>query len=348
MKACVLHAINDLRCETVPDPEPRGGEIVVQVKACGVCGSDIPRIFSKGTYKFPTIPGHEFAGVVTAAGPGADASLVGKAVTVFPLIPCRKCPACETGAFAQCQDYDYLGSRSDGAFAQLVRAPQWNVIPLPDGVSFEQAATTEPAAVALHAVRLAAVEPGDVVLVVGAGPVGLMAAMWARISGAREILLVDIDPQKLEFANTVGFEKTFNPARDGGLAEWISDIAQPGADVTIDAAGAAPAVETALAAARVFGRVVLLGNPAGEMKISQEAWWAILRKELCLRGSWNSTRTQLRGDEWNTALHFMATGKFDPTPLITHRVNLEKLPEALNMMHEKTAFYNKVMTINPR
>jgi len=350
MKACVLHGVGDLRYEELPTPAPRPGEVLVEVKACGVCGSDIPRVFSKGAYRFPTIPGHEFSGVVATAGPdGTGAGLVGRAVTVFPLIPCRNCPACEVGAFAQCADYDYLGSRSNGAFAEYVRVPEWNLVPLPDGVTFEESAMTEPCAVALHAVRKAAVEPGDTVFVVGAGPIGLMVAMWARIDGAGQILLADIDHAKLEFAQRLGFDRTFNPARSGSVAAagaaWVQDTAALGADVAIDAAGSPAAVESCLASARNFGRVILLGNPPGDMTLSQDAYWSILRKELEIRGTWNSSRTQLRGNEWQTTLDFIAARRLPLKDLITHRVSLEKLPDALQMMRDKKHFFNKVIFI---
>jgi len=346
MKACVLHGIADFRYEEVPTPSPRPGEVLVEVNACGVCGSDIPRVFSKGTYRFPTIPGHEFSGIVAAAGPdGTGAGLVGRPVTVFPLIPCRKCAACEAGAFAQCADYDYLGSRSDGAFAEYVRVPEWNLVPLPDGVTFEEAAMTEPCAVALHAVRQAAIEPGDTVLITGAGPIGLMVAMWARIDGAGQILLADIDHAKLEFAQRLGFDRTFNPARSGSVAAWVQDTAALGADLAIDAAGSPAAVESCLASARVFGRVILLGNPPGDMTLSQDAYWSILRKELQIRGTWNSSRTQLCGNEWQTTLDFIALRRLPLKDLITHRVSLEKLPDALQMMRNKKHFFNKVIFI---
>ena len=346
MKACVLHGIADFRYEEVPTPSPRPGEVLVEVNACGVCGSDIPRVFSKGTYRFPTIPGHEFSGIVAAAGPdGTGAGLVGRPVTVFPLVPCRKCAACEAGAFAQCADYDYLGSRSDGAFAEYVRVPEWNLVPLPDGVTFEEAAMTEPCAVALHAVRQAAIEPGDTVLITGAGPIGLMVAMWARIDGAGQILLADIDHAKLEFAQRLGFDRTFNPARSGSVAAWVQDTAALGADLAIDAAGSPAAVESCLASARVFGRVILLGNPPGDMTLSQDAYWAILRKELQIRGTWNSSRTQIRGNEWQTTLDFIAAQRLPLNDLITHRISLEKLPDALQMMRDKKHFFNKVIFI---
>ncbi|HOT50780.1 MAG TPA: alcohol dehydrogenase catalytic domain-containing protein, partial [Candidatus Hydrogenedentes bacterium] len=200
MKACVLRAVGDLRCEDAPDPKPGPGEALIAIKACGVCGSDIPRVFEKGTYRFPTIPGHEMAGEVVSVGAGCDSVLLGKTVAVFPLIPCRRCEACEIGAYAQCADYNYLGSRCDGGFAEYVVAPAWNLQVVPDGVSYEAAAMCEPAAVAAHALRRADLGLGDSVAIFGAGPIGIMLAQWARRGGASRVLLADIDDAKIEFA----------------------------------------------------------------------------------------------------------------------------------------------------
>ena len=346
MKACVLHAVGDLRYEDVERPEAGANEVVVAVRACGVCGSDVPRVFSKGTYHFPTIPGHEFAGEVAETGPGVDLGLVGKGVTVFPLIPCRKCAACAIGAFAQCEDYDYLGSRCDGAFAEYVRVPAWNLVPIPEGVSFEEAAMAEPAAVAAHALRRADVDLGDSVAIFGAGPIGLLLAAWARIWGAERILLLDIDGRKLEFARQLGFPDVFNP-KEGDVSSWIRGIAEKGADIVVEASGSTAAFEQCMAAARNFGKVVLMGNPAGPMTLSQESYWAILRRELTVYGTWNSAFNDLPWNEWRLALDFMASGQLDAKPLITHRVGLEGLWDALLMMRDRTAFCNKVMCVMP-
>ncbi|MGQ9589361.1 MAG: alcohol dehydrogenase catalytic domain-containing protein, partial [Planctomycetota bacterium] len=135
MDALVLHAVGDLRLERVARPAPRAGEALVRVAFCGVCGSDIPRIYEKGTYSFPLIPGHEFAGTVEAAGEGVGGFRPGDRVAVFPLVWCGHCAACERGRYAQCADYDYLGSRSDGAFAEYVVAPARNLVRVPDGLS---------------------------------------------------------------------------------------------------------------------------------------------------------------------------------------------------------------------
>ena len=153
MKAWVLHRINDIRLETVEMPAPQSGEVLVAVKAVGICGSDIPRIYRTGAHRHPLIPGHEFSGVVEVLGKDADSAWLGKRVGVFPLIPCRACGPCMRGQYEMCRNYDYLGSRRDGGFAEYAAVPADNLIELPDNISFEEAAMLEPMAVAVHAMR---------------------------------------------------------------------------------------------------------------------------------------------------------------------------------------------------
>ncbi|GMU94206.1 MAG: galactitol-1-phosphate 5-dehydrogenase [Candidatus Hydrogenedentota bacterium] len=346
MKASVLHGVGDLRYETVPDPEPAPGEAVVRVGACGVCGSDIPRIFSKGTYSFPTIPGHELAGTVARVGGGVDEALVGRRVTVFPLIPCRRCAMCEAGEYALCADYSYLGSRCDGGFAELVRAPAWNLLPVPDGVSIEEAAMTEPAAVALHALKRGGMSSGECVLIVGAGTIGVVVALWARILGASKVLLVDIDQRKLDFARSLGFEHVADAGGEN-ITEWGNRLTGSGVDLSVEAAGHAAALDQCLRTTRPMGRVVLLGNPAGDMAVAQHAYWAILRKQLTLIGTWNSAYQPTPPSEWSMVLEHMASGQLNLKPLITHRVGLHGLSEILAQMRDRAVFANKVMYVGP-
>ena len=346
MKACVLHAAGDLRCEEVATPAPQPGEALIAVRACGVCGSDLPRVFTKGANRFPLIPGHEFAGEVAAVGRGVDEHLVGKRVCVFPLIPCRECAPCRIGAFAQCENYNYLGSRCDGAFAEFVCAPVWNLVPVPDAVALEEAAMCEPAAVAVHALRQAGVDAGDAVLIFGAGPIGLMLAKWAAIGGAGQILLADMDDAKLDFARRLGFGNVCNPRTERDVPAWVRGIAPRGADLVIEASGSSAAFGEAVQSARAFGKVVLMGNPMGEMTLSQHAYWAILRNELNLFGTWNSFFGPMPRNEWQLALDFMASGRLAVKPLITHRVPLEALPDTLAMMRDRAEFYNKVLYVN--
>lgn len=137
MKAYVLHGISDYRYEEVEVPLAEPGSVLVRVRAAGICGSDIPRIYKTGAYSHPLIPGHEFAGEVVEVGECVDASWVGKRVGVFPLIPCMECPQCQQKQYEMCSHYNYLGSRTDGGFAEYVRVPKWNLIALPDSVTME-------------------------------------------------------------------------------------------------------------------------------------------------------------------------------------------------------------------
>lgn len=345
MKACVLHAVGDLRYEDVKTPVPGSDEVLLRVGACGVCGSDIPRVFVKGTYQFPTIPGHELAGEIVSVGKFGDPNIVGKLAAVFPLIPCRHCEACEIGEYAQCLHYNYLGSRCDGGFAEYVRVPIWNLVLVPDGVTLEEAAMTEPAAVAIHALRQAGIDIGDTVVIFGAGPIGLMIALWAEAWGAGRVLLIDIDDTKLAFAAELGFRDTFN-ARTRDAVAWVQEMTDLGGDVIVEASGSSVAFDQAMRVARPFGRVVLMGNPDSDMTLSAQAYSAILRKQLTLHGTWNSSFNDLPRNEWHLALDFMANGKLNLKPLITQRVGLEGLIDSLKMIRDRAQFSNKVMFVN--
>jgi L-iditol 2-dehydrogenase len=345
MKAWVLHAVGDLRFDEVAVPQPNRGEVLLKVKACGICGSDIPRVFTKGTYHFPTIPGHEFSGQVVEVGDGVNPGLIGQRAAVFPLMPCGECSSCQVGQYAQCENYNYLGSRCDGAFAEYVCCPVWNLLMIPEGLSFEEAAMVEPGAVAVHALRQGGIDIGDSVLIYGAGPIGLMLATWARLWGAANVLMVDIDEQKLTFARQQGFDDVFN-GRDGDVINWVKARTGRGADVTIEGAGSSVSFEQCMHTTRPFGKVVLMGNPAGDMKLSQNGYWQILRKQLTVVGTWNSVYADSPKNEWKLVLQAMASGQLNVKPFITHKVAIEDVYDHLVMMRDGTAFYNKVMYTN--
>ena len=181
MKAYSLHAINDLRYEDVEYPECNSGWCIVNVKYSGICSSDVPRILKKGTYKFPTIPGHEFSGVVCQVADKENENLIGKHVGVFPLIPCKKCEQCMEGNYEMCSHYDYIGSRRDGGFAEYVAVPIWNLVELPSEIDLKEAAMMEPLAVALHAVKQANINYEKKVAVVGTGLIAFAIAQWAKL-----------------------------------------------------------------------------------------------------------------------------------------------------------------------
>mgnify|MGYP003549678229 FL=1 len=192
MKAYVLNNINEYSIKNVNIPEIGDYDTLVKVKAAGICGSDIPRIYKSGTYHYPLIPGHEFSGIVEMAGKNAS-DMLNKRVGVFPLIPCMKCAQCIDKKYEMCKDYSYLGSRTDGGYAEYVKVPLWNLIELPDNVSFEQAAMLEPMAVSIHALRRAGLLNNDKsdrnlrIMIMGLGAIGMSRAMMLISEGYKYV-----------------------------------------------------------------------------------------------------------------------------------------------------------------
>ncbi len=349
MRAAVLHAPGDLRVERVPVPAIGAADALVRVAACGICGSDVPRVLTTGTYHFPTIPGHEMAGVVEELGAGAAAAApgvrVGMPVAVIPLIPCGRCRFCEIGAFAQCAAYDYLGSRSDGGFAEYLRAPAANLVPLPEGLAADQGALLEPAAVALHAVRNLGVSFGMSVAVFGLGAIGNFIAQWARAFGARPVLALDVSARKLEIARAVGLEGALDAGGPDVAASIRGRTGGAGVDAAFDASGSPAAIAAAVGALAPFGRLGLVGRPRDGVTLDTAAYERILRGEIVLRGTWGFAFTRFPHHPWEEAARALATGTLLTGPLVTHRVPLEELSAAIGRMSRADPSIHKILVV---
>lgn len=319
-----LHAVNDLRYEKTLLEERKEDEVTVQVKCCGICGSDISRVYTKGTYNFPTIIGHEFSG---RAVDSSDGELIGKNVVVFPLLPCFKCKSCNEGRYATCENYDYYGSRRNGGMTEYINVKRWNLIPMPEGLSFEEGAMCEPVSVARHAVLKLGIQKDDSVFISGAGPIGLVAGMWAKMFGAKQVYYIDIDDRKINFAKELGF------------MEYAEEAL---IDCALEGTGNSNALKKCLKSVKPGAKVVLMGNPSGDICMSQSTYWYILRKELKVYGTWNSSFNDTEND-WKESLTAMAEGRINVKPLITHKLPLSKCNEAFDMMKNKKEFYNKVV-----
>lgn len=344
MKAAVLYAPGDLRVEEVPVPEIGADDVLVEVMAAGICGSDIGRVMVTGTYNFPTIPGHEFAGRVEKVGASVSHLKVGDRVAVAPLMPCRKCQWCEAGKFHLCDDYDFMGSRSDGAFAQYLCAPATNVLKVPDNVPYEVAATIEPAAIILHGIHKLDIKLGDAVAVVGCGALGYFALQFAKLSGARPLIAIDIDDDKLDLARQVGADLCLNPVRDDVVARVREATAGRGVAVSLECAGSAPGRNLSIMAAAKQGTVMLYGTAYGDVTFAEKAFARIVREELQVVGSWNSYSLPFPGKEWFDIIGLLADGRLTVEPLITHRATLEEAPSIFKTLKEQSfGRYHKIL-----
>ncbi len=340
MKALNLYGINDLRYDDVPKPSRKQDEVLLKIRACGICGSDIPRVFSKGTYHFPTIIGHEFAGEIVDA---EDSTLVGRRAAVFPLLPCGKCDACEAGHYAQCHGYSYYGSRENGGMSEFLAVKERNLCVFSDDIPYEWAAMSEPAAVALHAFKKTGLSIGDTLMIYGIGAISLLIAQWAKAAGVKTVILVGRTDGKVDFARNMGYEAV--NIRTTKLSDFI--VAQTngaGVDAAVEATGSSEGVECCMRISRNFAKIVLMGNPIGEVKLTQDGYWQILRKELQIAGTWNSSFSAVEND-WLKSIAGMESGILDLSPIITHQFSLEQYKEAFDLMREKREMYLKVMFI---
>lgn len=345
MKANVLFGVNDLKYTDVALPILKTGEVLVKVKAAGICGSDVARVFKTGTYHFPTIIGHEFSGIVCDVKDSADVQWIGKHVSVFPLKPCFKCESCKNKKYELCSNYDYLGSRCDGGFAEYVAVPIWNLLEMPDTISFEAAAMMEPASVALHALKQSNFTKGDTVAIIGPGTIGMILSKLALLSGAKNVFLIGRTPEKLKFANSIGIVDTCNSTQEN-VENWIKEKTNNlGVDISFEGTGVSTSLNICLNITKKSGKVVTLGNPHGDMTLDKATYWKILRNQLTLIGTWNSEFNTEHSD-WEQIKEYIIQGKLDLASLITHRLNFEQLLEGLNIMKNSNIYSNKIMLLN--
>lgn len=342
MNALVLHGVGDLRYEQVDVPELKEGTVLLKIKACGICSSDMPRIFVNGTYHFPTIPGHEFSGQIVAVGDGVDEGLLGRRSCVFPMLPCRSCKACGMEEWAQCSGYSYFGSRCDGAFAEYLVAPTWNLVPFADSLSYEEAALCEPAAVSLHAVNIGQLKDGMNVMIIGTGTIGFLIGSFAKKKvGDGKVIVCGRSENKLDYAKKLGFE-TVN-TKEESVSDGIKRITgSDGVDVAFEAVGSNAAIENAVRSAAALGRVVLVGNPESDLHLEKNVYWSVLRKQLTIAGSWNSNYNS-RINDWADALKIFESGELNLKGLITHTFPMSEKEKAFKTVKDPNEFTLKVM-----
>lgn len=347
MKAGVLHAKDDIRYEDYQTPIIGDGEVLVKVRATGICGSDLPRVLGDGAHFFPIVLGHEFSGDVVEIGMNVKTLKVGDKVAGAPLIPCMKCEDCQKGNYSQCKFYSFIGSREQGSFAEYVKLPEKNAVKFDSSISYEQGALFEPSTVGLHGLNCVDYKGGEDVAILGGGNIGLFTAQWARIFGAKRVFVFDIDDDRLELASRLGADVTINTKTED-VKEKVKEYTNGrGFAYVYETAGVNVLQQLAFEIAGNKAKVCFIGTPTRELTFSPEFLEKMLRKEFTLTGSWMSYSAPFPGKEWELTAHYYNTKalRFD-NKLIFKKLPLSEIKSAFDMFKVPEEVKGKVLLIN--
>jgi 2-desacetyl-2-hydroxyethyl bacteriochlorophyllide A dehydrogenase len=318
MKAAILHGPRDLRVESLRDPRPEPGEVVVRMTAAGLCGTDYEIWSGARPVAYPRIMGHELVGRVEATASDVTRVSPGDPVVVEPNYSCGHCPLCREGNRNLCLSRTTIGINADGGFAELVRVPARCCWRAPAGAASDGLLLAEPLAVVVRAVGRGEPKPGETAAIVGAGTLGLLALQVLRARGAR-VMVTSRSRRRFALATELGADAT-HATLEGPLAEAARRFAgREGVDLVVETAGTAEAVTHALELVRPGGRVVLTGLPHEPTSVS---FFSVVRREITLTGS------MIYQDEFPEALRLVESGAVQTTPLITHRFGLDRIGEA--------------------
>ncbi|HSO14227.1 MAG TPA: zinc-binding dehydrogenase [Anaerolineales bacterium] len=318
-----------LELREVPHPQTETGEVLLRVRACGVCGSDLKIQDDQHPYTPPVVIGHEFAGEIVEVGAGVSGWKVGdRVVSEQHFKACGRCRQCLTGNAFACSSKRAPGYFSDGAFTEFIKVPAWLLHRIPDNLSFVEAAFTEPSAVAAHGVLdRTGIDPEDIVLILGCGPIGLAAAKMAQAEGASKVIITGVDRDetaRLPKARELGIDHVVNVMKDD-LDGLVNDLTHnEGADVVIELSGALPAISQSFQLARRLGRVGIIGQPpTDEIKIPYRQ---AMFRALTVSFSYSSKYTS-----WERALSLFERGAVKPSQFITHILPLEEWPRGFDL-----------------
>lgn len=322
MKALLLSEYKQLDVLDLPQPVPAPGELLIQVAACGICGSDVHGYDgSSGRRIPPIVMGHEAAGIVAATGPGVSAFRMGDRVTFDSTVYCGACPYCLRGEMNLCDRRQVVGVscgeyRRNGAFAEFVTVPQQIVHRLPASMSFAEAAMLEPVSVALHAVKVSEIRGGETALVIGAGMIGLLTLQAARAAGCSRVLIADVDATRLRLAESLGATETLHLSGPE-LAREVLSRTGSGVDVALEAVGRDETIQAAIQSVRKGGTVTLIGNITPQVTLPLQV---VVSRQLRLQG------TAASSGEYPQAIDLISRGVIQVRPLITAVAPLEDGP----------------------
>lgn len=329
LKALLYTEPHHLEYTDVPDPTPGQDDILVQVKACAICGSDVHGFTGKTGRRIPPlIMGHEAAGVVEAVGRKATGFRPGDRVSFDSTVYCNRCPACHQGQVNRCQQRQVLGVsvpefKRHGAMAEYVAVPWWIAFKIPDGLAFTHAALLEPVSIAVHAANRSTVQGGDAVLVMGAGTIGLFTIQAARLKGARTIIACDVNDFRLRIATVLGADAVVNTAGADALAQILAHTPSQGVDVGFEAVGLAETFSLAASTLKLGGQIVAVGNIRRDIEINLQQ---LVSRELTFTGSCASA------GELRSCVDLIAAGRIQVAPVISEVLPLREGPRAFDRL----------------
>jgi L-iditol 2-dehydrogenase len=339
MKALLLSSYRNLEMTNLPTPVPGPTEVLVQVAACGICGSDVHGYDgSSGRRIPPLVMGHEAAGIVSVLGAAVTGLSVGDRITFDSTVFCGACTNCLRGEINLCDQRRVLGVscsdyRCSGAFAEYLVVPQHIVHRLPDKMSFSDAAMLEAVSVALHAVSLSTIAPGQSALVIGAGMIGLLTLQALRVAGCSQVFVADVDASRLQLATSLGAHALLATGAD--LVTQISNLTDgTGVDVAVEAVGLNQTILTAIDCVRKGGTVTLVGNVSPEVILPLQK---VVTRQIRLQGSCASA------GEYPLAIELVARGKIQVKPLITAIAPLEEGPQWFERLYSREPNLMKVV-----
>jgi len=325
MRAAVCKGKETIVIEDVPKPEPKEGEVLVQVKATGLCGSDVDGYLGRHPMiEWPIIMGHECSGVVAELGRGVEGWKEGDEVVVEPFFTCKKCPACLRGQYNLCIDLKITGHQVAGSLADYVIAESFFLHRKPENLPFAEAAIAEPVSGSLHAIERTNPRLGDFVVILGCGTIGVLAMQHALNKGA-EVLITDIQDFKLGVARHLGVHHTLNPKREDLKARVEELTGGIGAHAVVEAVGEPETLAATVGLVRRGGTIMLIGwsgNPTDPFDLT-----SVTLDELTVLGT--------LGFAWDheAALKLMSQGQVKVGPIISHRLPLERVEEGIQMLH---------------
>jgi len=329
MKAAMLYGIKDLRVEDIQKPQIGYGEVLAKIKAATTCGTDL-KIFQRGyvekVIKLPTVFGHEWSGDVVEVGKGVTWPKIGMRIRAGNSAPCMRCRMCQKGKFNLCEDMLWLW----GAYAEYIRVPACTVLvntqEVPSHVSYEEAAIAEPLACVIHGAEEAGIKLGDTVVIIGAGPIGLLHLLVAKKLGAERVIISDLLEERLEFARKLGADETVN-AKTEDVVERVKQLTKGyGSDVVVEAIGLPATWEQALKMVSKGGTVLEFGGcpPGTEIRVDTEL---LHYGQVAVMGVFHATPTHFK-----KALNLISSGTLNVKSLVTRRMPLEKIREAFETL----------------